>query len=77
MAIEGEMQDSLGMGQPMRENVVSAEIDEDVVSMRVSLVEIEVSGKVILSYASPSRFEVPNQTPMRNPDGTRIPATFG
>ena len=41
--VEGEMQVSLDTGQPMSENVVSVEIDEEFVSMRVSLAEIEVS----------------------------------
>ena len=52
----------------MSENVVTIEIDEQVVSMQVSLAEIEVSGEVILDYISPSWSEVPTKTPMRNPD---------
>ena len=40
--------------------------------MPVSLAEIEVSGKFILGSVSPSRSEVPTQTSMGNPDGTRI-----
>ena len=75
-AVKGAMQDSLDTGQPMSEDVVSVEIDKQVVSMQVSLVEIEVSGEVILCYISPSQPEVSTKKPMRNPDGTRIPAAF-
>ena len=75
-AVEGVMQDSLDTGQHMSENDVSAEIDEQVVSMQVSLAEIEVSGEVILDYISPSWSEVPTKTPMRNLEGIRVPAPF-
>ena len=64
------------MGQPMSENVVSAEIDDQFMSMWVSLAEIKVSGEVILGYISPSRSEVPTKTPMRNPDGIKVSAPF-
>ena len=76
VVVRGPMQTSLHTGQPMSENDVSAEIDEEVMIMWVSLAEIEVSGEVILGYVSPSQFEVLTQTPMRNLDGTRIPAAF-
>ena len=72
--VEGAMQDSLDMGQPMSENVVLAEMDEQVVIMQVSLMEIEVSSEVILGFVYPSWSRVQTQTPMKNPDGTRIPA---
>ena len=57
----------------MSENIVLIEIDEQVVSMRVSLAKIEVSGEVILGYISPSRSEVLIKTLMRNHDGIRVP----
>ena len=60
----------------MSENVVSAEIDEQVVSTRVSLDDIEVFGKVMLGDVSPNRFEVSTQTPMRNLDRTKIIVVF-
>ena len=59
VVVEGEMQTSLDTRKPMSDNFISAEIDEQVVSTWVSLAEIEVSGKVILGYISPNRFEVP------------------
>ena len=58
----------------MNKNVVSIEIDEQVVSMRVSLAEIEVSSEVILGYISPNWFEVSTKRPMRNLGGIRVPA---
>ena len=72
--VEGAMQTCLDIGQPMSENVVSVEMNEQGTTFR--LTEIEVSSKVILGYVSPSQFEVLTQTPVRNPDGTRIPTTF-
>ena len=75
-AVEGEMQASLDTGHPMSENVVSVEIDEQVVSMQVSLAKIEVSGEVILGYISPNQSEVLTKTPMRNLDGIRVPSPF-
>ena len=56
----------------MSENDVLAEIYEQVVSMQVSLDEIQFSGKVILGYISPNRSEVLTMTPMRNLDGIRV-----
>ena len=40
VVFEWAMQTSLDTGKPMSENAVSGEIDEQVVSTRVSLVEI-------------------------------------
>ena len=72
-AVKGEMQDSLDTGNPMSKNVVSVEIDEQVMSMRVSLAQIEVSSEVILGYICPIQCEVPTKTPMRNPGGIKFP----
>ena len=71
-AIYGAMQATLDTGKTMSENVVSAEIDEEVASMRVRLPETEVSGKVVLGSISPSRVEMQTKIPMRNPDGVRF-----
>ena len=53
MVVEGTMQTSLDTGHSMTENAVRAEINEQVVSTWVSLVEIEAFGEVILGYVSP------------------------
>ena len=60
----------------MSENVVPAEVDEQVMSKWVSSAEIEVSGEVILDYVSPRRSEVPTHATMRSSYGTRLPATL-
>ena len=74
--VEGAMQASLDTGQPMSENVVSVEINEKFMSVRVSLAKIEVYGEVIHDYISPSHSEVLTKTPMINLDGIRVLAPF-
>ena len=76
MVIEGEMQASFDTRQPISENVVLVEMDNQVVCRKVSLAEIEFSSEVILGYHSPRRSKMKTTTPMRNPDGIRVSSPF-